>query len=517
MGRKFTIKEVKCFAEDNNFKLIDEVYINIKTNMEFKCNNCGEIVNKNFDAFKQRPHCPYCNISNKVERALIYTSEYIKKYIEDKGFELIEILEPKGINSKVRIKCNKCNTYFDRVFYSFKENPTCPKCRVNSRILPYEDVKHFIEVESNSGCILLTNKEDYYKKKKEQPISSMCKFKYKCACGNEFEASFNTFKSANVRHCEDCTKEKYGKSKRYTYEQVKYYIEVESGSNCKLLSEEYKGNHKPLRIRCACGNIFERALAEFKYGSLFQCRECTGAGKIYTYEDIKQELSDNNIELLSDAYINNQQKLKIKCVNGHITERSIENIRRSNYTCPKCNKVGYGRDTEQLREEIYQATKGEYELLSEYKTMNTLVTIKHLECGAEWETTPHNFLDAGNRCPLCRKSKGERRVIEYLDNKQINYKMEYSFEDLRGDFELLRFDFAIFDNKNNLRFLIEYDGEFHYIPAMGKENLKQQQRYDELKNNYCKTNNIYLLRIPYWEFDNLEEILDREFLNLENK
>ena len=33
---------------------------------------------------------------------------------------------------------------------------------------------------------------------------------------------------------------------------------------------------------------------------------------------------------------------------------------------------------------------------------------------------------------------------------------------------------------------------------------------EERKTQYCKENNIKLIRIPYWEFDNIEEILNRE-------
>ena len=28
-----------------------------------------------------------------------------------------------------------------------------------------------------------------------------------------------------------------------------------------------------------------------------------------------------------------------------------------------------------------------------------------------------------------------------------------------------------------------------------------------MKNDYCKKNNIKLIRIPYWQFDEIEEIL----------
>lgn len=48
-------------------------------------------------------------------------------------------------------------------------------------------------------------------------------------------------------------------------------------------------------------------------------------------------------------------------------------------------------------------------------------------------------------------------------------------------------------------------------------DLEKQKRYDKMKDNYCKMNNIELLRIPYWEFDNVENILDLYLNNYINK
>ena len=68
---------------------------------------------------------------------------------------------------------------------------------------------------------------------------------------------------------------------------------------------------------------------------------------------------------------------------------------------------------------------------------------------------------------------------------------------------------------DDFNILIEYDGEGHYKPIRrghmteeeAEENLKQIQFRDNIKNEYCKQNNIPLIRIPYWEKDNLEEFL----------
>lgn len=38
-------------------------------------------------------------------------------------------------------------------------------------------------------------------------------------------------------------------------------------------------------------------------------------------------------------------------------------------------------------------------------------------------------------------------------------------------------------------------------------------KHDIMKNEYCKTYGIELLRIPFWEFDNVEQIISN-FLGL---
>lgn len=62
----------------------------------------------------------------------------------------------------------------------------------------------------------------------------------------------------------------------------------------------------------------------------------------------------------------------------------------------------------------------------------------------------------------------------------------------------LRFDFAIIDEEKNLIKLIEYDGSQHFKPSEqfgGQKAFEDLQQRDKLKNDYCKINNINLLRI----------------------
>ena len=74
----------------------------------------------------------------------------------------------------------------------------------------------------------------------------------------------------------------------------------------------------------------------------------------------------------------------------------------------------------------------------------------------------------------------------------------------------------MFNNNGGLMFLCEYDGQQHYEPVIFGDFTHDEAvvKYEELvqrdsiKNNYCEEHNIKILRIPYWEYDNIENILN---------
>lgn len=107
-------------------------------------------------------------------------------------------------------------------------------------------------------------------------------------------------------------------------------------------------------------------------------------------------------------------------------------------------------------------------------------------------------------------SKGEAEIEFFLIQNNIKYKRQFIFPDCKYQ-KALPFDFAIFSNTGDLICVIEYDGEqhYHYIEHWHKteEGFKQQQLRDNIKTNFCKLNNIELIRIPYTDFDNIEQIL----------
>jgi hypothetical protein len=105
-----------------------------------------------------------------------------------------------------------------------------------------------------------------------------------------------------------------------------------------------------------------------------------------------------------------------------------------------------------------------------------------------------------------RVSVGEKTISSILMTNNIQHKLQYTIQDCK-DFSVLPFDIAIIKN-DELFCLIEYHGIQHFFPVKffgGEEALKQTQKRDQIKRNYCSKNNIPLLEITYKE--NLEEKL----------
>ena len=102
-----------------------------------------------------------------------------------------------------------------------------------------------------------------------------------------------------------------------------------------------------------------------------------------------------------------------------------------------------------------------------------------------------------------RASRGEIKIEEILTEAGLNFKMEYIFPELKSENgRPLRFDFVVFDDDNNIDFIIEYQGRQHYEASSkfgGKRGLYQQQHNDNKKRRFCALHDFTLIEIPYTE------------------
>lgn len=136
------------------------------------------------------------------------------------------------------------------------------------------------------------------------------------------------------------------------------------------------------------------------------------------------------------------------------------------------------------------------------------------DCGNECEVTGYSLRSKVTQsCGCINYSIGERNIEIILKNNNIQFQSQYTENSLHKK----RFDFAILDKDRIIR-LVEFDGEQHYTDKKGlwnsTETLENIQQRDSLKNKWAKEHNIPLVRIPYWERDNitLDMILGDEYL-----
>lgn len=133
-------------------------------------------------------------------------------------------------------------------------------------------------------------------------------------------------------------------------------------------------------------------------------------------------------------------------------------------------------------------------------------------CGKEYEASAAN-VSIGNTksCGCIGMSFGEAIVESILKELNINYIRGASPKDLLNENgNRLRFDFAIKYGDNKFG-VIEYDGEQHYnllkhnFSRDATENMLRYSRLqinDKIKDDYCRSNNIKMLRIRASEYKN---------------
>ena len=202
----------------------------------------------------------------------------------------------------------------------------------------------------------------------------------------------------------------------------------------------------------------------------------------------------------------------IECPKGHVTNTITYERFRRGHRCKKCADKELGERRKHSYEYIKEYIENEgYVLLSmEYYGANDYITLKcpnnHI-----YDTGTFGSFKQGYRCPHCnRVSKGEQRIMDFLDKFKVNYIHDKGyFQDLSINNRPLRPDFIIEDKK----IWIEYDGGQHFKIVEyfgGLMNLLDIKYRDKIKNQYAEENGWKLIRIPYWEFDNIEEILIKE-------
>jgi len=193
-------------------------------------------------------------------------------------------------------------------------------------------------------------------------------------------------------------------------------------------------------------------------------------------------------------YVSSYVKIKIICKEHKIFEQ-MANYHLRGSGCPKCHKnYKYTLGDFLKKAKNVHGDKYDYSMV-DYKNSTTKIKII-CPTHDEFSQAPWNHL-RGQGCPSCKESCGEKNIAKLLDECGILYEREKRFKKCKN-IKPLPFDFYL--PKYNV--CIEYDGEQHFIIKEhfgGLERLVAYQKLDKIKNEYCKNNNIRLIRIRYDE------------------
>lgn len=333
-------------------------------------------------------------------------------------------------------------------------------------------------------------------------------------------------------------KTKFDLSNPFTIRNIKLWIKINK-FQLELLSEEYLNSNDKLIFKDIEGYLYSISISELQ-GNVKRnnniSRKFDKSNK-YTLGNIDLwcKLNNKQFKLLSRFYAGNNKKLQWKCLKEGCEEEfyaSWGEISNGN-GCGFCagKQVGLSNclatKNPQLSTE-WHPTKNDnltpWDVTSGSSTNN--IWWKCKVCGNEWDAKISSRSN-GNGCPQCNKSKGEKRCKEVfisnnfieitnkdydnlLDKNNNTYFIpQKNFNGLIGTGDgLLSYDFYL--PKYNL--LFEYQGEQHekYIKWFHKsiKDFKKQVEHDKRKKEYAKDNSIKLLEIWYYDFKNIETILN---------
>lgn len=549
-----------------------EDYINARTKILHKCKICNyEWYTAPSNLFSHNGYCPKCNPKIKRNR----TIEDYKEELSIKNPDIMVIGEFTNATTKLLHKCNVCSYEWDAKPSNILSGKGCPNCANKKRNInrkPTQDeyiekvklknnllkvVGTYIDMHTKiehrcvfcndiimitpsgvlrgygckkcsalrTGQKLLLSPEQFEKNVHKndnniilltQYVNSKTPIKCKCRlCSHEWcvKSPFQLYNS----HCPKCVHKLQATSKRLSYEEFISTIPINSIS---ILKETYLGTNNPVDCKCKiCGSKWTvnqaNSLRYIKIG----CPKCANNINI-THEEFINKYNNyinSDIELM-DQYINVITPILCKCkICGQFSSKYPKHI-ITGHGCKKCSSIKRGENLKLTQEEFVDRIKNKntnIKIEGTYNGYNERILCRCLICNKSWNPVASSILNSSG-CPFCEMSIGEQRIKSYLDNHSIKYYYEHTFSDLRGiNNGMLSYDFYLpFYN-----LLIEFQGVQHEksINYFGeKKQFKIQQEHDNRKRRYAKKHEINLLEIWYYDLNEIEEILDIYFEQVNN-
>lgn len=485
--------KAKLISKNINIEPL-EPYINSVSKILHRCpEHNKEFYIRPNDVLSGKTGCTEC-INNKLTSKLRKSHDQYVSEVAIKNPTIEVIGQYNGIYTKIAHRCKIHNVIWDAIPHNILYGAGCEQCRVErsreSQGINQEWYVNQLAIKNPNLEVL----EEY--KTIEDKISHKCK-----KHGVIWKISpANALKGCG---CKECKKEKIHNAFTKTKEQ--YCEDLKNKNPNIVLIGEYYNTSTPTKHFCKIHNI-EWDIKPCYVLDGTGCPECEKINRhnarIKSLDDYVNELNNKNPNLsLIDTYINSNTPILHKCKKHNYEWKITPSSALRGAGCPICA-------SENLRSALI---KSHEQYLKELDSLGLLEDIEVLEQynGASnpiahlckkhnniWYPTPGNVIRGLSRgCYECRKSLGESIVNKWLDNHNIKYITQYRFNDCK-DSRPLPFDFYLPDHNK----CIEFDGKQHFEPVEyfgGEESFKVLQLHDKIKDEYCKDNNIPLLRISY--------------------
>lgn len=349
-------------------------------------------------------------------------------------------------------------------------------------------------------------------------------------CGKEYITSYSVYingiKQSGKNACSNCAAQQARKMdlKKRESKNFSRIQEICKNNNYELLSSIHEcGNVKNyISYNCPYHGIQTVTIDNLLHGR--RCSKCnsgylkaSGKSKHSIEEVIAIVEAKNGNKLLNPYdYIDARTKnLKIQCGScGNIFVTRLNTIVQGKGHCQFCRqKIAIQSAVQTNRLSVNEVekiinSKNNNILLNKDEYMNVNMRnlkIKCGSCGRIFTTSlTTSKLSATGGCIRCSpNSVGEEIIACFLDKCNIYYTRQEDFDGDCHDKQGLPFDFYLPD----YNLCIEFDGIHHYEPIYGERDFKMRKLHDSMKNWYCYWNKILLLRIPYWERNNIEHII----------
>lgn len=290
-------------------------------------------------------------------------------------------------------------------------------------------------------------------------------------------------------------------AKRKTAED---YHALAQARGFKWLGPEVYNGKDGTWFECSNGHKWESGYNRMQQGH--GCPFC--AGKIQkTPADYYRLAAERGLRWLGPEVRRIKDKTWFVCPLGHRWETGYGRI-QAGHGCWYCGIEKHSR-TQGLKPADYHA------LASERGFTWMGPEVKNRKTGTEWQCkyghvwkAPYHGIKSGNGCSVCKESKGEKRIDRALRDWGIHFTRQKTFDACKSQ-KHLPFDFYF--QLGSKYFLVEYDGELHFVNRMaGESALLKTQHHDAIKTQFAKDHNFVLIRIPYTEFNNIESILRAE-------